>query len=71
MFEIYVKGKLLGEDVNSDDIIALFYVNEQNWVAQGYDRETVKLPSLGTTRPPAYSIYDGCAYESFQVWKKE
>ena len=71
VFKIYVKGKGLGEVVNSDDIVAFYYLNQQNWVAQGYDTETVKLPCLGTTRPPAYSTYDGCAYEIFRMWKRE
>ena len=71
VFRIYARGKSSGSIINSDDNIALYYLQNQLWVAQGYDIHTDKRPCLGTSRPPALSVYDGCAFETFRIWKRE
>ena len=68
VFRIYAKNKGLGATINSDDDVAFFYIQEQLWMALGYN-SMVKYPCLGTSRPPPLSNYDGCAYETFQIWK--
>ncbi len=63
VFRIYARGKGSGAIINS------LYLQG---VAQGYDQDTVKVcPCLGTARPLAHSVYDGCAFETFRVWKRE
>ena len=70
VFKIYARGKALGSVINSDDDIVLYYLQENLWVAQGNDRfETMKYPCLGTYRPPPLAHYDGCAFETFRIWK--
>ena len=69
VFKIYVKGKTSGP-VRSDDDISLYYLQNQNWAAVGYG-SMVKLPCLGTARPPTVTKFDSCAFETFRLWKKK
>jgi len=69
VFKIYVKGKTSGP-VKSDDDVALYYLQDSKWAAQGDSGDMVKYPCLGTARPPAVSTYDSCAFETFRIWKK-
>jgi hypothetical protein len=39
-------------------------------VSQGYNEYTIKRPCLGTSRPPGASVYDGCALETFKIWRR-
>lgn len=71
VFKIYAKGKSSGSIINSDDDVTLYYLQDQNWVAQGYDFPTVKRPCLGTARPPPLSTYDCCPHETFRIWKRD
>ncbi len=69
VFRIYVKGKSNGAVVNSDDDISLYYARQRVWVSQGYHL-TEKRVCLGKSLPPPALKYDGCAHETFTIWKK-
>ncbi len=70
VFRIYAKGKKRHAVVNSDDEISLYYVRGKAWVSQGF-HQTVKRGCLGNSLPPSVSKYDGCAHETFTIWKKK
>ena len=71
VFKIYSKGKSDGALINDRDDIMLYYLHDELWVAQGDgDRDTIKLPCAGTTRPPPLSKFDVCRWETFTIWKK-
>ena len=70
VFKIYAKGKSNGAIINEYDDISIYYLQDSQWVALGYDQNTVKLPCLGTTRPPVLNSYDHCAFETFTIWKR-
>ena len=70
VFKIYAKRKGINAVINSDDDISLFYPNQQLWLAQGTG-DADKRPCLGKVVPPPYDVYDGCAWETFRIWKKE
>ena len=70
VFRIYAKGKGNYAVINSCDDISLYYVYGKSWVAQE-PGNTDKRTCLGNTRPPAYSTYDGCAWETLRIWKRE
>ena len=70
VFKIYAKGKNNSDIIDVYDDVSIYYLQDSLWVAQGYNHNTVKLPCLGTTRPPALNLYDHCAYETFTIWKR-
>jgi hypothetical protein len=70
VFKIYARGKPSGAIIDTTDDVSFYYLNRGLWVSQGYDIHTMKQPCLGTSRPPASHIYDGCAHEIFKIWKR-
>lgn len=69
VFRIYARGKNNDDIIDTDDDIVLFYPRDVKWVYQGYDGNTRKSTCLGNSKPPPASRYDGCAYETFKIWK--
>jgi hypothetical protein len=70
VFKIYARGKASGAIIDTTDDVSLYYLNRGLWVSQGHDTHTMKQPCLGTSRPPASLIYDGCAHEIFKIRKR-
>ena len=71
VFKIYARGKGNGDVINSDDDVTFYYLQQGLWLAQGDGPHTSKQPCLGLTRPPPLNNYDGCAWETFRVWKRD
>ncbi len=69
VFRIYARGKTEDDEITTDDDIVLYYPLGDRWVFLGYDGNARKSTCLGTEHPPPTSTYDGCAYETFKIWK--
>ena len=66
VFQIYAHGKQLGDTVNDQDDIMLFYLQDQDWIGAYSSDHHRGCP--GTTRPPLVNKYDSCGGEVYKIW---
>ena len=68
VFKIYAHEKQLGDTVNDQDDIMLFYLQALNWIGAYSSNHHRTCP--GTTRPPPHNKYDACGGEVYKIWKR-
>ena len=68
VFKIYAHEKQLGDTVNDQDDIMLFYLQALNWIRATNSNHHDNCP--GTTRPPPHNKYDACSGEVYKIWKR-
>ena len=66
VFQIYAYEKQLGDVVNDQDDIMLFYLRNLNWIAAYSGNHHNGCP--GTTRPPPHNKYDSCGGQVYKIW---
>ena len=73
VFKIYAHEKQLGDTVNDQDDIMLFYLRDLNWIGahgDNDDHDNHHRDCPGDTRPPPDNKYDECDGEVYKIWKK-
>ena len=69
VYQIYARGKRIGESIESHDAIAIYYIHAKRWVGLvGQNSGLSTCP--GKTRPPPPDRYEICWGESFEIWLK-
>ena len=68
VFKIYAHEKQLGDTINDQDDIMLFYLRDLDWIGATGSNHHDSCP--GTTRPPPHNKYDVCNGEVYKIWKK-
>ena len=68
VFKIYAHEKRLGDTINDQDDIMLFYLQALNWIGAYNSNHHRTCP--GTTRPPPHSKYDACSGLNYKIWKR-
>ena len=66
VFKIYAHEKQLGDTVNNQDDIMLFYLQGLKWI-RAYSSDHHR-PCPGATRPPPPNKYDACGGEVYKIW---
>ena len=66
VFKIYAHEKQLGDTVNDQDDIMLFYLQGLKWIG-AYSSDHHR-PCPGATRPPPPNKYDACGGEVYKIW---
>ena len=70
VFQIYAKGKNIGDSIQNHDAITVYYVRGKKWVGLvGSHPDLRTCP--GTTRPPPPDRYDRCWGEIFELWLQD
>ena len=64
VFNIYAHEKQLGDTINDQDDIMLFYPRDLDWIGGG-DRTCP-----GNARLSPHNKYDVCDEEVYRIWKK-
>ena len=73
VFKIYAHEKQLGDIINDQDDIMLFYLRDLNWIAAHGDNDDHNNHHRycpGDTRPPPDNKYDECDDVVHKIWKK-
>ena len=73
VFKIYAHEKQLGDTINGQDDIMLFYLRDLDWIAahgDDNDDDNHHRHCPETTRPPPHNKYDECDGEVYKIWKK-
>ena len=68
VFKIYAHEKQLGDTINDQDDIMLFYLQGWNWIGAYGSNHHRTCP--GATRPPPHNKYDVCGGENYKIWKR-
>lgn len=70
VFQIYAKGKKIGDIIESHDAIMIYFIRGQKWVGLvGNNPDLRDCP--GKTRPPPSDRYDICWGEIFEIVLKK
>ena len=68
VFKIYAHEKQLGDTVNDQDDILLFYLRDLDWIAANDRDQHHDCP--GNVCPPPHNKYDACDEDVYRIWKK-
>ena len=68
VFKMYAYEKQLGDTINDQDDIMLFYLQDLNWIGAHGGNHHRDCP--GATRPPPHDKYDKCDEEVYKIRKK-
>ena len=69
VYRIFAKGKKIGAPIKPMDDVSLLLPGKKSWVSQ-CGSHTKLRPCLGLSLPPSLSKFDGCACETFKIYKK-
>ena len=69
VYQIYARGKRIGESIESHDAIAIYHIRFKRWVGLvGQNSDLRTCP--GGTGPPPPDRYEACWGEIFEIWLK-
>ncbi len=69
VFQVFARGKAVGEAVNDGDDITLLYVHGKDWLSHQEGIAHRYTGCLGAEQPPADASYNRCSGETFKIWK--
>lgn len=67
VFQIYAKGKSVGDPIQNHDAVTIYYIHEKTWVGLVQNHPD-RRGCPGQARPPPLDKYDGCWGEIFELW---
>ena len=68
VFQIYAKGKSIGDAIENHDDVTIYYVQEKKWVGLVGNYPPGYATCPGQTRPPPPDRYGKCWGEVFELW---
>lgn len=69
VFQIYARGKNVGDIIHNKDDIRIYYPAGKDWVSH-WQGTMHRNACPGKTLPPDVANYEGCWGETFKIWKK-